>query len=56
MRKCRNLLIHKGGFSIIGALIFNGENLYITRLFDPLIVTDNQNNKFFSHIKKYELV
>jgi hypothetical protein len=56
MRKCRNLLVHKGGFSIIGALIFNGEHLYITGLFDPFIVTDAKNNNFFSHIKKYELV
>ena len=56
MRTCRNLLVHKGGFSVIGALIFNGDNLYITGFFNPLNVTDNHNNNFFSHIKKYELV
>ena len=35
MRYCKNLLIHKGGFSILGSLIFNGNNLYYTSLFEP---------------------
>jgi hypothetical protein len=54
MRNCKNLLVHKGGFSIIGALIFNGNKLYITpRLFEPFMAN---NSKFFHYVKKYELV
>lgn len=34
MRKCKNLLLHKGGFSILGSIIFTGTNLYFTDLFE----------------------
>lgn len=27
-RKCKNLLVHKGGFSQLGCILFNGDNLY----------------------------
>jgi hypothetical protein len=48
MRKCKNLLVHKGGFSIIGSIIFTGNNLYITDLFeckDNNIIIDHLKNK-----------
>jgi len=35
MRKAKNLLLHKGGFSILGSLLFNGDNLYLTQVFFP---------------------
>lgn len=53
MRNCKNLLVHKGGFSTLGALLFNGDNLYLTNNFSvPLDPT----HKFFTHIKKYQIV
>jgi hypothetical protein len=27
-RKCKNLLVHRGGFSQLGCILFNGDNLY----------------------------
>jgi hypothetical protein len=35
MAKARNLLLHMGGFSIIGSLVFSGQQLYITPAFQP---------------------
>ena len=36
MAKARNLLVHMGGFSIIGSLVFSGQLLYLTNLFQPV--------------------
>jgi hypothetical protein len=36
MAKARNLLVHMGGFSIIGSLVFSGQMLYLTNLFQPV--------------------
>jgi hypothetical protein len=33
MHKCKNLLLHKGGFSVLGSILFTGDNLYATDLF-----------------------
>lgn len=33
MMKCRNLLLHKGGFSELGSFVFEGDKLYITESF-----------------------
>ena len=35
MRHANNLLLHKGGFSILGSILFSGNNLYATSLFEP---------------------
>jgi hypothetical protein len=50
MRNAKNLLLHIGGFSMLGALSFKGDNLYLTNLFYPLA---NNNDTFFNYIKKY---
>jgi hypothetical protein len=35
-RVCRNLLVHRGGYSLIGSLLFQGDNLYVPgSLIDP---------------------
>jgi hypothetical protein len=36
MARARNLLVHMGGFSIIGSLVFAGKQLYITPVFQPV--------------------
>jgi len=33
-RKCKNLLLSNGGFSILGAILFNGDKLYATKQFN----------------------
>lgn len=53
MRNAKNLLLHLGGFSMLGALAFNGDNLYLTKFFYPL---NNPNTTFFNYIKKYILL
>ena len=50
MRKCKNLLLHKGGFSMLGGLLFTGNNLFITKFFNPLHVN---NSEYFKYIKHY---
>lgn len=35
MARARNLLVHTGGFSILGTLVFSGKQLHITPLFQP---------------------
>ena len=35
MSQARNLLVHTGGFSIIGTLVFSGKQLFITKEFQP---------------------
>jgi len=32
MRKCKNLMVHKGGFSTLGCIVFTGDQLYLTEL------------------------
>ena len=46
MRNAKNLLIHKGGFSTFGSVIFNGDNLYYTELFEA-----QHNDEIIEHIK-----
>jgi len=53
MRTCKNLLIHKGGYSLLGGLLFNGNNLYITNIFNPL---ETHNEEYFTYIKNYVLL
>ena len=36
MARARNLLVHMGGFSILGSLVFAGKQLYITPAFQPV--------------------
>ena len=36
MARARNLLVHTGGFSILGSLVFSGKRLYVTSAFQPL--------------------
>jgi len=36
MARARNLLVHMGGFSILGSLVFAGKQLYITPVFQPV--------------------
>lgn len=43
MALCKNLLLHRGGFSILGGLVFTGENLYVTHLFEPCSHTASLN-------------
>jgi hypothetical protein len=41
MRKSSNLYIHKGGFSILGSIVFQGNNLYVSPHFDPRLTDSN---------------
>ena len=43
MAKARNLLVHMGGFSILGTLVFSGKNLYVTTWFQPLVKNKNDH-------------
>ena len=45
MRRCKNLLVHRGGFSILAVILFNGYNLYITDEFELA----NNKDFFFKH-------
>jgi hypothetical protein len=47
MSKAKNLLIHKGGFSILGSLVFTGNKIYISNLFSPL---KSGNTDFLKHL------
>jgi hypothetical protein len=55
MRNCNNLLIHKGGFSILGSLLFKGENLYITSFCEPFKTKKNKD-KILKYIDNYEIL
>ena len=50
MRNAKNLMVHIGGFSILGALAFNGNNLYLTNVFFPL---KEKNTNFFNYVKEF---
>ena len=47
MARARNLLVHTGGFSILGSLVFSGKHLYVTSSFQPLIA----QNKLWHALK-----
>lgn len=54
MHKAKNLLVHLGGFSIIGTIVFTGNNLYITDLFYP--IRYNNSDRIFSVVKNYTII
>lgn len=54
MRNCKNLLVHRGGFSMLGSLLFNGDNLYITNSF--YFPKENKKEEFFSYLKNYQII
>ena len=58
MRNCKNLLVHKGGFSILGSLLFQGDNLYLTSLFHPKHPKCSaiKNNKFIKYLNNYQML
>ena len=49
MARARNLLVHTGGFSILGSLVFSGKRLYVTSAFQPLI--KKRNTKLWHDLK-----
>jgi hypothetical protein len=51
-RKCKNLLLCKGGFSVLGGILFDGNKLYITKK----INNEYQDEKFKNHVKKIKFV
>jgi hypothetical protein len=51
MRKAKHLLLHKGGFSMLGALLFTGDNLYITELFYGF-----GRDNFLKELKTYTII
>lgn len=55
MRNCNNLLVHKGGFSILGSLLFKGKNLYITSFYEPFKTKKNKD-KILKYIDNYEIL
>ena len=55
-RKCKNLLIHKGGFSCLGSLLFNGTHLYITNIFDVDKYLNCVNNIWKNNVQNYILL
>jgi len=55
MRNCKNLLLHKGGFSAAGGLLFNGDNLFITNSFEPLTF-NKRNEEYFEYVKNVKIV
>jgi hypothetical protein len=53
MRTCKNLLLHKGGYSLLGGLLFNGNNLFITKIFNPI---QANNKEYFTYVKNYTII
>ena len=49
MSRARNLLVHTGGFSILGSLVFSGKNLYVTSAFQPL--KKRRNNELWANLQ-----
>lgn len=47
MRKCSNLFLHKGGFSMLGGVLFQGDNLYISPWFEP-----KNTEHYMMHVNK----
>lgn len=52
MRNSRNLLVHKGGFSTLGSLLFQGDNLYLTSLYNPL----KKYNNILQYLNNYQIL
>ena len=50
MRKCKNLLIHKGGYSMMGGLLFTGNHLYISSLVKQF---NCDIDEYLSYIPRY---
>ena len=50
MRYCKNLLIHKGGFTALGIILFNGNNLYYTFLHYGC-----NSNELIEHVKNKKI-
>jgi len=46
MRKCKNLMVHKGGFSTLGCIVFTGDQLYLTELHEC-----RQSEQLINHLK-----
>lgn len=55
-RKCKNLLIHKGGFSCLGSLLFNGTHLYITNIFDVNKYLNCENSIWKNSVFNYTII
>lgn len=53
MKNCRNLLVHKGGFSVLGSLIFQGNNLYLTSLYEPLNCVEHN---ILQYLNNYQIL
>jgi hypothetical protein len=51
MRKCSNLLLHKGGFSILGGILFQGNNLYISARLET-----RNNSDYMGHLEAKNIV
>lgn len=49
MAKACNLLVHRGGFSILGTLVFSGKHLYVTPDFQPL--KKKKNNELWHKLQ-----
>ena len=47
MRRAKNLLVHRGGFSVLGSLIFTGKNIFISKFFSPFA---SGNIGFMKHL------
>lgn len=52
-RKCKNLLLHKTGFSALGSILFTGNNLYITKFMNIENYSEEWHNYQNSKINKY---
>ena len=59
-RKCKNLLVHKGGFSVLGTILFTGNNLYITKNFNINSFLNAENQIWKKYIEntahKYQII
>ena len=55
-RKCKNLLIHKGGFSCLASLLFNGNQLYITNEFNINEYINCENGIWKSNVFNYTII
>jgi hypothetical protein len=55
MHKCKNLMIHKKGFSSLGAFLFTGNNLYLDKdAFELYMYNQAENKKWVDNIMTHE--
>ena len=47
MRKASNLFLHKGGYSMLGGILFQGKNLYISDMLES-----RQHERYTKHLSK----